>query len=223
MKSAKWFEAKLLYMEKKGKSINGLRFYTLFEEKNLSSAIKKAVKIGQNGKYPYEMTSNLKFEFIGMEHILECYSPPSNGAMLSAFKDKGSQWSDATSYINSLSKFEIETFRYSPKGIYLANLVYFVKSSSKADKGKVTTCQIIFRSFNKLDVLTKVYKIAVDKKTLKDAVKIRRDCKANCVAEFVGIEDIIPVFDSVRDGMEINRTVEKFKSRNELLKLVYDV
>ncbi len=207
-------------MEKISKIIKGVRFYILLKEKDLKSAEKKAIKIGKKIKHPYKKSSKTEFEFIGLEHLLECFSSPSNGAMLSVFKDKGSQWSDALDFVRPSSEFEIETFRYSTVGHYLARLVYFVKNSVNAKTGKITTCQVLFRATKKEKVLPKIYQIAVEKQTLKNAVKVRRDCGKNAIAEFVGIEDVIPVFENIKDGMELNRTVEQFKTRNDLLKLI---
>lgn len=218
-----WYEAKLLFMEKKKNEIFGLRFYILFKENKFRDAEKKAKQIGKSMAYPYRLSPRIEFKFLGLEALWQCYSEPKDGAMLSVFKDSGDKWEDALIHIKPLSQYEISTFRCSPIGLYLANVVYFVKANKHAKNGKVTTCQILFKSKNKRDVLNKIYPIAVHSKTFRDVVKIRRDCRKKFISEFAGIEEIIPIFHPIKDCMEINRTVERFKNMNELFKVLETV
>ncbi len=215
-----WYQAKLLFMEKQGKQFFALRSYIIFKENSFDNAKKRAEKIGEKTPYPYQLSSKIEFNFLGLENLWTCYSEPRDGAMLSVFKDNGNKWEDALKHIKPISQYEINLFRYSPINLYLANLVYFVKENRHAKKGKVTTCEVLFKSKNKTDILSKIYQIAVNNNTLKDVVKIRRDCKKNFVSEFVGIEEIIPVFYSIKDGVELNRTVERFKNKSALLNVL---
>ncbi len=220
MKKDKWYEVKLLFMEKKSNDLKGLRFYILLKANNIKDAKKRARKIGETMPYPYKRNSEIRFEFLGLEHIFQCYSSPEDGSMLSVYKDEGKTWEEAVQYIRPLSQYEVETFCYSSVGLYLVNFVYFVKNSKTNKLGKITTCQILIKSHRKNNLLLKAYKIAIDKKVLADVLRIRKDSKKNSVAEFVGIEEIVPVFNRIKDGMELNRTIDHFNNKNELLKLV---
>lgn len=64
------------------------------------------------------------------------------------------------------------------------------------------------------------YCLAVQEMTKKLVTRVRKDVSPRSVVEFSGIGDIIPVYRPISDGMEFNRTVQRYKTRKEILRLL---
>lgn len=211
------YETKSLFLEYKNKKCYGVRFYFLIYGKNRKDAVCKTSNILKKLDYPYNCKSKVEWNFLGIEDVVQCYQFPKDKALLTCMKDSGTTWEDAIPYIKPYSECEISTMGFSECGVNLVTLVYFVKNSSKDWKGKVTSCQFLFKANDREILLSKIYKFALTQSTLDNVKKIRLDCSKKSIVEFVGINEINPVFDNIGNGMEIYRTVEKFKTKKSIL------
>jgi len=219
-----WYGVKVLFIESKRGKYTAFRVNALVKENTPRRALHKAMRLGKNTSHLHGEVPNAKWEYVGPIEIYECLTAPTAGSMLSCYKDEGRTWKDALRFVKPESKFELNTFDWnkkpSPDNLYCVRLVYFVRPNKRAKYGKVTTCTCIIRSTRKSQVLEHAYRMAVQKRTKKLVVKVRKDVSLNSTVDFVGIDDIIPIYRKVSDGMELNRTIQRYRTKKAILQLL---
>jgi len=220
MKYKKWYEAKLLFCESRSGKFIARRYYTLLKENTPKKALVKAKTIGDSIDYPYEKSLKLKWEFLGVQHLLECYQNPGDKAIIFHYGDEGKSWDDAVSYVQPYSSYEISFMSKSPYGLYHAELTYFIRKSNRSKVGQVSTIQVMFRHKDVKKLLSKIYDFAVSDDVKRHILKIRFEKKRNQFIEFAGIGEVKPIYETIHDGMEIWRSEENYKTRKEMIKLI---
>lgn len=219
----KWYCVKHLYLEEKHKLFRAFRIQRLIRAMSAKSALDKAERIGINTAYPHKSKFNAKWKYLGPVHVYECVTAPIPGGMLGCYKDYGKTWIEACRFITGESNYQINRFHWqtkpSPNNLYRVQYVYFVRSSHKVHHGKVTTCECIVKSSRKDQLLENAYKLAISNKTKRLVIAARRDVRKKSLVEFVGIADIIPIYNKIQDGMELDRTIQKYASKHEILRL----
>ncbi|OGX03159.1 MAG: hypothetical protein A3G87_07300 [Omnitrophica bacterium RIFCSPLOWO2_12_FULL_50_11] len=220
----KWYGVKILFLETKRNQHTAFRIETLVKENSPQRALRKAVRLWKHASHPHGRVPNAKWEYVGPIHVYECFTPPVAGGMLGCFKDFGKTWQDALRFVAPESKFELSMFEWkrkpSSENLCRVKLVYFVRPRLESKFGKVTTCECIVKATNRHQAIENAYRLAVQEKTKKMVIKIRRDGKPSSIAEFAGIDDIIPIYRKVEDGMELDRTVQRYKSRRAVHRLL---
>ena len=223
-KAQRWYQVKQLFLETKQEKYKAFRIDVLLRESSPKRVLRKARGLGKRTAHPHGKLAQTKWEYLGPSHIFECLTPPVPGGMLGCYKDEGNTWSDALRLIQPESEFELNMFKWgrepSPEDLYCVDLVYFVRPNKNAKRGRVTTCTCIVRSRDRLGILEQAYRVAVDQKTRRLVIKVRRDVDASSVVEFAGISDIIPIYREISNGMELNRTVQSYPTRQAVLHLL---
>lgn len=221
----KWYCLKQIFAEKRKNAYTAFSIYILIKETTPQKAIRKALKLSPITSHPHGL-KKVFWKYLGIECIIECFQPPQRNNMLFCYKANGSSWQDAVQLIKSPSTYDLFNVNWpkpmAPENLFIVELVYFIKSKSKPNIGKVTSVAIIIKAPNLLRLYQDAYQLAVLPNTKINVKKVRKDVQLNCPVEFVGISNIYPIYNKIKDGMELEYTVQKYHSLKEIDNLVTD-
>ena len=222
----KWFGIKQLHFERRGKKNLAIRQEVLLKAKNADAALEKARKFGKEKKL---IPNNVKWEYVGAVALYECFMPPGKESVLVCIKDYGNDWCDGFKHVHSGIDYDLINHSWGNLNEYkyfIASLVYIVRKTekrkrSKKDKIKITTIELMFSPLKGKGILETVYTLALQKQIKRKVLKVRLDSMLNDNVEFIGLDDIRPVyFPCIVDGMELNRTVQQYKNKKSISKLL---
>ncbi len=220
----RWYQIKQLFLETQRSCYTAFRSDVLIVERTPSLAFEKAVRIAKKTPHPHGKKPHTRWDYLGPLHLSECVTAPVPGGLLGCYKYPGKKWADAVCLIRPESAFELNRFEWGPKpspdNLYCVDLVYFIRRTSKVDLGKVTTGNYVVQSSTRGNILPEAYRLAVSSRAKRLLIQARRDVHKNSVVEFVGINDITPMYQKVSDGMELNRTVQRYQTKKAIDRLL---
>lgn len=221
----KWYGVKLLYLEIKKSKYTAFRIEFLVKGLSPKQALDKAILLGKKIPHPHGLL-NVKWEYVGPILIYECLTSPKKFGMLGFQECQGTTWKEALKYIRRESRFDINVFSMSeqpsPNKLYIAEITYFVQSKKSDNEGKILTCSCVVSSPSKSSALKNSLIQAVDNKTKRLVKKIWSKLNKSDVVNFVGIDNITPIYRKISDGMELDRTVQIYKNITAIRRLAND-